>query len=79
MLAYLVNPKIGAAAYNAVHTTVLYGPLAACGYLAGLPVALAVGLIGLAHVGFDRLLGYGLKYPLGFGYTHLGRVGKAVQ
>jgi hypothetical protein len=27
-------------------------------------------------VGFDRLLGYGLKYPLGFGYTHLGRVGK---
>ena len=34
---------------------------------------LAVELIGLAYVGFDRLLGYALKYPLGFGYTHLGR------
>jgi hypothetical protein len=76
MLGYLVNPKIGAAAYNAAHTTVVYGPLAAYGYLSGSSVALAVGLIGLAHVGFDRLLGFGLKYPLGFGYTHLGHMGK---
>jgi hypothetical protein len=79
MLGYLVNPKIGAAAYNAAHTTVVYGPLAVYGYLSGFSVALAVGLIGLAHVGFDRLLGYGLKYPLGFGYTHLGRVGRAAH
>jgi len=79
MLGYLVNPKIGAAAYNAAHTTVVYGPLAACGYLSGSSVAVAVGLIGLAHVGFDRLLGAGLKYPLGFGYTHLGRIGKEAQ
>ena len=76
MLGYLVNPKIGAAAYNAVHTTVVYGPLAVYGYLSGFSVAFAVGLIGLAHVGFDRLLGYGLKYPLGFGYTHLGCMGE---
>ena len=73
---YLVNSRIGAVAYNAAHTTIVYGPLAAYGYLSGVSVALAVGLIGLAHVGFDRLLGYGLKYPLGFGYTHLGRLGK---
>jgi hypothetical protein len=66
MLGYLVNPKIGAAAYNAAHTTVVYGPLAAYGYLSGFSVALALA-IGLAHVGFDCLLGYGLKYPLGFG------------
>ena len=76
MLWYLVNPRIGAVAYNAAHTTVVYGPLAAYGYLSGFSVALSLGLIGLAHVGFDRLLGYGLKYPLGFGYTHLGRSGK---
>ena len=76
MLGYLVNPRIGAVAYNAVHTTIVYGPLAAYGYLSGVSVARAVGLIGLAHVGFDRVLGYGLKYPLGFGYTHLGRMGK---
>ena len=28
MLGYLVNPRIGAVAYNAVHTTIVYGPLA---------------------------------------------------
>jgi hypothetical protein len=49
-----------------------FAALAAYGYLSGFSVALAVGLIGPAHVGFERLLGYGLKYPLGSGYTHLG-------
>jgi len=73
MLGYLVNPKIGAAAYNAARTTVVCGPLAVYGDLSGFSVALAMGLIGLTHVGFDRLLGYGLKYPLGFGYTHPSR------
>jgi hypothetical protein len=33
-----------------------------------------LGLIWLAHVGADRLLGYGLKYPTGFRDTHLQRV-----
>jgi hypothetical protein len=79
MLGYLANPKVGAVAYNAAHTTVVYAALAAYGYLSGFSVVLAVELIGLAHVGFDRLLGYGLKCPLGFGYTHLGRIGKAAQ
>jgi hypothetical protein len=31
-------------------------------------------LIWCAHIGFDRTLGYGLKYAEGFGYTHLGRL-----
>ena len=39
------------------------------------PQVLAVGLIWAAHVGFDRALGYGLKYPDGFGMTHLGSIG----
>lgn len=29
-----------------------------------------------AHIGMDRLLGYGLKYPTGFRHTHLGRIGR---
>ena len=74
MLGYLVNPRIGAVVYNVVHTTIVYGPLAAYGYLSGVSDALALGLIGLAHVGFDRLLGYGLKYPTRFKDTHLQRV-----
>jgi hypothetical protein len=37
---------------------------------------LALALIWLAHIGFDRMLGYGLKYQSGFGDTHLGRIGR---
>ena len=33
-------------------------------------------LIWAAHIGFDRALGYGLKYPTSFGETHLGRIGR---
>jgi hypothetical protein len=40
------------------------------------PAAAAGGLIWIAHIGFDRALGYGLKYPTGFGDTHLGRSGR---
>jgi Domain of unknown function (DUF4260) len=31
----------------------------------------------IAHIGFDRMLGYGLKYASGFGDTHLSRIGRA--
>jgi hypothetical protein len=31
-------------------------------------------LIWLAHIGLDRTLGYGLKYPTFFEDTHLQRV-----
>ena len=39
-------------------------------------LAIALALIWAAHIGFDRLLGYGLKYGAGFGFTHLGRIGR---
>jgi hypothetical protein len=75
-LGYLAGPRVGAIAYNAVHTTA--GPvlLALIGFLISYPPAVAVGLIWLAHCGFDRALGYGLKYDAGFGFTHLGRIGR---
>ena len=76
MLGYLIGPRIGAAAYNVAHTTALALPLAVAGYLAGQPEVSAVALIWIAHIGFDRALGYGLKYPSGFGDTHLGRIGR---
>jgi hypothetical protein len=34
-----------------------------------------IAIIWLAHIGMDRVVGYGLKYSAGFGFTHLGRVG----
>jgi hypothetical protein len=74
--AYLLGPRWGAAAYNAAHSTI--GPLMLGGvgiFLGAAPLVMAA-LIGLAHVGFDRMLGYGLKYGTGFGDTHLGRKGR---
>jgi len=79
MLGFLVNPRFGALAYNAAHTTIGFGLIAAAGILLGSSAVLTVGLVGLAHVGFDRFVGYGLKYPSAFGHTHLGVVGKAGQ
>ena len=36
--------------------------------------AVQLALIWLAHIGADRLLGYGLKYPTAFTDTHLERI-----
>ena len=74
---YLVGPRVGAAAYNAMHSTI--APLGSGRWLAlrSIPhLALTIALIWLAHIGFDRALGYGLKYGDGFGFTHLGRIGR---
>ncbi len=75
-LFYLAGPRAGAVAYNAVHT--MLGPivLGAVGHVLASPTVLALALIWAAHVGLDRALGYGLKYAAGFGFTHLGRIGR---
>ncbi len=73
---YLAGPRLGAAAYNTTHSTLLPLLLAAIGLALNTPLAIQIALIWLAHVGFDRALGYGLKYARGFGFTHLGRIGR---
>jgi hypothetical protein len=74
MLGYLANVKLGASQYNLVHTTV--GPVCLLFVAALLPSSrlLSLALIWLAHLGFDRMLGYGLKYPTPFKDTHLQHV-----
>jgi hypothetical protein len=76
-LGYLLGPRVGAAAYNALHSTVAPLLLAIAGIVAVWPIAGTVAMIWLAHIGFDRALGFGLKYDAGFRFTHLGRIGKA--
>lgn len=73
---YLLGSRPGAIIYNAVHTTVVPGVLLGIGLVLGQPLAVALAVIWLAHIGFDRALGYGLKQPDGFGFTHLGRIGR---
>jgi hypothetical protein len=71
---YLAGPRVGATAYNPVHTTVGPIALAIVGVLAHIDWCVQLALIWLAHIGIDRLLGYGLKYPTAFKDTHLQRV-----
>ena len=74
MLGYLAGNSAGAAVYDIFHSYPLPTALATYGWLSGNPLALQLALIWLAHIGADRLLGYGLKYPSGFKDTHLSRV-----
>ena len=72
MLAYLGGRRAGALGYNLAHTYAFTLVPTLAGFAGGVPAAVAGGLIWIAHIGFDRMLGYGLKYPTGFGDTHLG-------
>jgi hypothetical protein len=72
MLGYLANPRAGARLYNAGHTYLAPALLALAGFTLATPLLYGPALIWAAHIGFDRSLGYGLKYPAAFGATHLG-------
>ncbi len=73
---YAVNPRLGAIFYNTAHSLIPALLSITVGILSGNELLLNIGLIWCAHIGFDRALGYGLKYSRGFTYTHLGRIGK---
>nr|WP_281349077.1 DUF4260 domain-containing protein [Microvirga thermotolerans] len=73
---YLAGPRRGAILYNALHSTIAPAVLAGWGLLTGEPLPLGLAAIWAAHIGFDRMLGYGLKYASAFGDTHLGRIGR---
>lgn len=74
LLGYLVGPRFGAHAYNMTHNIVLPVIVASVGWATATPTALAIALIWVAHIGLDRALGYGLKYPDDFRRTHLQRL-----
>ena len=75
LVGYLRGPRLGAALYNLTHAEVLPVALAFVGVLGESPIALQLAAIWLAHVGMDRVIGYGLKFPTGFKDTHLSRLG----
>jgi hypothetical protein len=75
-IAYLSDARTGAILYNAAHSYMAPVALLTTGFAIGEPLTLSLAMIWLAHIGFDRALGYGLKYQAGFGFTHLGRIGR---
>ena len=76
MVGYLGAPRLGAIAYNLAHNTALPAVVVALGWWQHESLALALGLVWLAHIGMDRLMGYGLKYNDHFQHTHLGQLGR---
>lgn len=80
-LGYLSGPKVGAIAYNVVHSYI--GPaLALVGYAVTVLAAAPAPWLAVAsacwafHVAADRALGYGLKLH-DFSHTHLGAIGRS--
>ena len=74
MIGYLGGPRTGALTYDVVHTYALPIALGVAGGLGDSSLATQIALIWAAHIGMDRMLGFGLKYPTAFRDTHLQRV-----
>jgi hypothetical protein len=76
MAAYLFGTNVGALFYNLFH----HKGVAIGIYLIGIYVTshlvMLAGLLLFGHTAFDRILGYGLKYPDNFKHTHLGWINK---
>lgn len=72
---YAFGARVGSLVYNAVHIYALGAVLIALGLFGSMPMLVGLGALWLAHSGFDRMLGYGLKSAEGFSFTHLGRIG----
>ena len=76
-LATGLGPKRAAMVYNFVHSYIWLVILVGAGQLTQVGWLSLVGLIWAAHIGIDRAIGYGLKYPSSIETTHLGLIGKA--
>jgi len=89
--AYLAGSRAGAIVYNLAHTLALPALILTAGVIAisislkggqpsalfhAMEVATSIAVLWTAHIGFDRALGYGLKYASSFSDTHLGRIGR---
>jgi hypothetical protein len=74
MLGYFLGLRFGTALYNLVHALVVPLLLIALSIFYKQFWLLPYGLIWTAHIGLDRLLGFGLKYPTRFSDTHFERL-----
>lgn len=76
MLGYLRDTKLGSIIYNLGHSYPAAALVAGLGFISGSSITIALGAIWFGHIGWDRMLGYGLKYGTSFKHTHLGDLEK---
>ena len=74
MVGYLAGPRIGSVVYNLAHIYLWPLALIALASFTSSTLIMQLALIWSAHIGMDRMLGYGLKYPTAFKDTHLQRL-----
>ena len=73
-IAYALDKRFGSVVYNIVHSYPLPLLLAGASLFFSWTIGLQFALIWLAHIGMDRLFGYGLKYPGEFKTTHMSNI-----
>lgn len=76
MVGYFVNTKVGAWTYNLAHHKLVCAIIIVAGIVWHQDALLITGILFYGHSAFDRMMGYGLKYPDAFQHTHLGWIGK---
>ncbi len=74
IVVYAVNKDWGTAVYNLLHTYTLPIILLIAAVLFSSTAGIQFAIIWFAHIGMDRLFGYGLKYTSAFKDTHLTRL-----
>lgn len=74
MLGYLGGPRMGAVTYNLAHVYVGPVGLVGAGILLSIDLVTIGGIIWATHIGLDRAIGYGLKFPDAFDHTDLSSV-----
>jgi hypothetical protein len=74
MIGYIRNARLGALTYNVGHNLGTAALAVGIGLWLGVAWLAVAGCVLVAHIGMDRLLGYGLKYPTAFKDTHLQHV-----
>jgi hypothetical protein len=76
LVGYVWGARVGAGMYNLTHSYSVPLFLALAGGVMDHRALLLTSTLWLTHIGLDRALGYGLKYPTSFHDTHLGRIGR---
>jgi hypothetical protein len=76
-VGFLAGPRVGTFTYNLFHNWVPGIVTLGIGMWLSSPAVMLAAAILIAHVGMDRMVGYGLKLPSSFHDTHLGRMGRA--
>ena len=73
-LGYIKNVHVGSIIYNLFHTYTMPTAMMFISLFFKSDVIFMLSLIWIAHIGMDRIFGYGLKYPTTFQDTHLNQV-----